>query len=324
MEFSFGLDIGERLHLIESQEEADDVTRKFLCTQLPNWRLHYPFVASDLSSIDYRRPGVMDNYAQFKDISPELLERLVSHPDNAALVPAGFLEQVNPPAGKEMYAFFVMGQRHKANYKDHLERLGADAAMRKRIEKYDAANEAIGKMVAQMRVGSTNFVCECLDPPEVQTSDTTNNRESFLTDADTYDASVEVIDEPIDRPSERELWENPVLKAFKADAQLSTSYSNHNAINQYLASRFAPHICAQLPKARHQTEIPLGKPDDGWERLLDALEPGKLREVTQTRQAQQYYRNVKDKPTTNRQWVAGLLGAQMELEDDVTSVLFGQ
>lgn len=88
------------------REIEDDTLRKvLLATQLPEVKQVYPFIASDWDSIQFRAPGVLENYK----MDPKELEKLLDHVIVSSY-PAQlkeFAESVKAPPGKELLAFFA-------------------------------------------------------------------------------------------------------------------------------------------------------------------------------------------------------------------------
>lgn len=326
---TFVSDTRQRLHLVETQADADVIARKFLATQLSNLvpvSKTYPFVADDYESVEFKAPGVLNAYAKNKHVEPAELDRLVSNVNNLKYakehVPAfdEFMEVVKPPEGKEVYAFFVHGQIQK-NLSDHVNYMTDDFYERQRLFKairdYTTPQSpelitTIGKFLQQLHVGPTAFFEE---PQKIQKTTVQNDSD------DDEPMTVEMDAVPHEQP---DLWENPILRAFKVEAGLASQFCNTKASKQVLVSMFAPHEVHLVEKhmGRFQSQVPqVASENTEWKQLLTVYTPAQLKAVTQTEQAQQFFRRQQDKPKSNIEWVQRLLEARQPLSEEVLKIL---
>lgn len=330
---TFAVDTRQRLHLVETQEDANSITRKFLSTQLSNLvpvSKLYPFVGDDYDAVQFRAPGSLDTYAKYKHVPPAELDRLVTNEHNYKYardhVPAfeDFVETVKPPKDKEVYAFFVHGQIQK-NLSDHVNYMTEDFHERQRL--YNAIRDyktpmsaelvqTVGKFLQELQVGPAMIVAEEVDKPQKpQIKEEEEEEETLTTRGVEIDSSHQQADD---------LWENPILKAFKVEAGLASQFCDVKASKQALVSMFAPletHMLAKL-MGRYQSDVPRVAPEaQEWKPLVTAYSPAQLKAITQTEQAQQFYRRQPDKPVTNLEWVQRLLEARQPLTAEVLKIL---
>lgn len=301
---TFARDTRHRPRQLESDEDVNRLVRKFLCTQVPtfvDWKLVYPFVSDDLESINFRAPNVLENYASLKTIEPKELQELLGR-NNLKLakkVPifVDYCEFVQPPIGKEVLTFFLHGQSKK-NLMDHVTALGVDnpQEMCRRIKAYQVPLILQGpEMIASLGL----FLAEiAVDPPGVVVDmDKTEEDDPQEEDEDEEDEPVEL---PIEEPKEwkeEEHWENPILKAFKIEAGLSTQFSCKNVYKQMICA------AANYPAPSHimgkfQSEIP--KHDGTPDALVDCLSSETVRQVTNHPECRAAYWQMKDRPTEAR------------------------
>ena len=327
---TFVTDTRQRLHLVETQADADVIARKFLATQLSNLvpvSKVYPFVADDYESVEFKAPGALNAYAKYKHIEPAELDRLVSNENNLKYakehVPAfdEFMEVVKPPEGKEVYAFFVHGQIQK-NLSDHVNYMTDDFHERQRLYKairdYTTPQSpelitTVGKFLQYLHVGPTALFEE---PQKVEKHQKTTEE-----DEDEKPMTVEMDAVPHEQ---LDLWENPILRAFKVEAGLASQFCNTKASKQVLVSMFAPHETHLVEKhmGKFQSQVPqVISEGSEWKPLLTVYTPSQLKAVTQTEQAQQFFRRQQDKPTSNLEWVQRLLEARQPLSEEVLKIL---
>lgn len=240
------------------EHQYDEVPMKFVCTQLPSfidYKSIYPFIASDLESINFRAPGMLDTYANMRQFSPHLIQELVVNPKNlkeAQKVPLfnHFVESVNPPKGKELSAFFA----HRKNLANHVDSMTEDFEERKRL--FKAINSyqipkhmdmkqiitTVGNMLSSFEIGKE--VEQQEEEVEEEEEEEVNDAEKSLP-----------IKEPVPLNDEN-YWDNPVLKAFKIDAGLSTRFSTEKTIKQILVSSFAHDDAPSDILGKHQDAVP--------------------------------------------------------------------
>jgi hypothetical protein len=241
------------------EHQLDEVPLKLVCTQLPSfidYRHVYPFIADDLNAINFRAPGVLDSYANVRHISPKLLEELLSSPENlkvAQKVPLfnDFVEKVQPPKGKEIVTFFA----HRKNLLDHVESITTDFDERKRLFKAISGYQipkntdmrqaaiSIGHMLNEFKIGEHT-------PEEVIEAEPV--KEPVEDEVEEFNLTI---NDPVPLVDE-EYWENPVLKAFKIDAGLSTRFSTDKTVKQILVRACAPNMVDKLELGKHQKEVP--------------------------------------------------------------------
>lgn len=245
------------------EHQLDEVPLKFICTQLPSfidYKHVYPFIANDMESINFRAPGVLDTYANMRLFNPKLLSDLINSPDNlkvAQNVPLfkDFIEKVKPPKGKELSAFFS----HRKNLSDHVDALTEDFDERKRlfeaIKTYQVPKH-MDMRQAVISIGTMLNEWEILGGEAPQDFPQEEEEEENLMESS--DESPE-INLPINDPShlnDEDYWENPVLKAFKIDAGLSTRFSTDKTVKQILIRSCAPNMVDHLELGKHQKDVP--------------------------------------------------------------------
>lgn len=247
---TFPGDTRHRLHRLETDEDVAHVSRKFICTQLPkfvDWKRVYHFLDDDLEAIAFRAPGVMDDYADFRHIDPTEFGIIDSKQNliRAKQVPVfeHYCEEIQPPAGKELGAFFAHGQIKK-NLMDHVTHLDFPdpVAAAKRIREYQVPKalggrelvETLGFLIRDLQVATDGvFVDQQTDEAvaPIQEEVEEDNSEEIQ-------SGVEHVAEP-EPWVEEDHWTNPVLEAFKLEAGLSTQFSSENTLKQVLVSSCA-------------------------------------------------------------------------------------
>jgi hypothetical protein len=319
---TFPYETRHRSHQLETFDDMDLVTRKFLATQIPkflDWRQVYPFVSNDLTSVEFRAPGKLAQYANFKEIDPQELQALLSNaqkPKDVAVF-EDYCQKVQPPLGKEVLAFFLHGQSAK-NLAHHVETLLApndkDEQRRliKAIKEYVPAEalradmtEQVGLYVADMRLQAPVIVA--------QEDEEQEGEQSSVEDVDGEDSLVLLATPKKKAWQEEEHWENPVLKAFKAEAGLSTKFSSAKAAKQIVLKN-----CSNgMPVGRHlmgkfQTKVPCADYVEAHYppfSLVDSLEDEAVEAIVKHPTAQHVYHALMHKPSDNREWIKSMIKA---------------
>ena len=310
---TFPFETRHRSHQLETFEDQTLVTRKFLATQVPkfcDWRQIYPFVADDLSSIEFRAPGVLAEYANFREVEPKELRDLLQNakPPKDVSVFTDYCEKVKPPAGKEVLAFFLHGQIKKNLAKHVQESLTEDTAEQQRLTKAikeyvpEAYNpQEVGLFVASLELHAPVIIEELAEEKETPKEEEDVGEEEGLV----------LLATPKKKEwQEQEHWENPILKAFKIEAGLATHFSSAKAAKQILVEN-----CSTEPVGRHL----MGKfqstvPDADFVEehyppfaLVDTLENEAIEAIVKHSSAQRVYHALLEKPKDNREWVKTMI-----------------
>lgn len=252
---SFPRETRHRLHQLETTKDVDLVAKKFLCTQLPkfvDFRGVYPFISDDLEAIDFRAPGVLNDYAYFRHVDPKEFHQLLllggeENLKRAKQVPVfvDFCERVQPPKGKELVAFFIHGQLKK-NLIDHVSELFDNDDEKRRLLKAlrdytvpetlqmgNELTETLGMLLADLILSTDNVLVEQGNNEQQEEEEESVEEEEEETMASSLPTSESK------SWNEEEHWENPVLKAFKVEAGLSTQFPSKNAYKQMAISSLA-------------------------------------------------------------------------------------
>ncbi len=314
--------IKDTKHREHQLEDLDLVSKKFLCTQLPtfvDYKEIYPFISDDLGSINFRSSNILDDYANVRHAQPELLSTLLGSAVAPANVPVfdDYVSKINPPQNKEVLFFFLQGAKKK-NLSEHIDYNVQDANERKRlfsaIQKYQVPPtenmksiiETIGNFMMDLKVGTPVLGEEENDNPNIPSEE-----------------EDEEVNQPVSLPtseptqfSETDHWENPVLKAFKIDAGLSTRFSSENSIKQILIASCAPHMCEgpgfSSLLGKFQTNLPeINYEEHTLEHFpinyVDTMSSDIINEIVQTDEAQNLYHGLLVKPKDSRELVKTLI-----------------
>lgn len=299
------------------ERDFSEAPVKFLCTQLPSFIDYshvFPFVSDDLEAINFRAPGILDSYANVRQVSPKLLGELVSSPDNlkkAQNVPIfkDYIEKINPPKGKEVQSFFVHGQKKK-NLTEHIEALTSNVDEQKRLFKSIHEYQVPKTMDMSQVVISVGDFLNSLTIGE-------HNEEEVEDEIEVEDEYEDEVNREIKLPvkpqtafDETDHWENPVLKAFKIEAGLSTRFSSEKTIKQVLVSSCAPHMNQHLELGKNQTEIPsvqVSSIEHFPLSYIDHLPNETIESIVATSQCQDLYHGLLVKPADGRELVKTLL-----------------
>ena len=306
--------------------QLEGIEQKFLCTQVPtfiDFRHIYPFVSTDLSAVEFKAPNVLYDYAAVKHIEPETLRNLLI---GATLPSAGlhaglpplikdFVEEVKPPKGYEILAFFLQAQKRK-NLSDHIDALVTDTDERQRlfnaIQNYQVPKDmdmkdivpSIGNFIASLNLVKHEIEEEPIrrhvPPPPEEEEEEEEERDISL---------------PVPDPSpfcEQDHWENPILKQFKIDAGLSTRFSSEKTIKQVLVGTCAPHMADQVELGKFQSSIPaMDSASHDIENFpvsyIDSLPNSTISEIVATPEARELYNGLINKPKTSRELVKTLI-----------------
>ena len=293
-------------------DDAELTVRKFICTQVPtflDYRHVFPFVSDDLNSIEFRAPNVLHNYATLKHLPPQVLSELlgcVACPKNVPVL-SDFVDKVKPPEGKEVLTFFLHGQRKK-NLHEHIDALTSDEAERKRlyteIQRYAIPDhldrkemtKAIGSFIRDMPIGLPGQEA-AVEMIEKKTKDKD------------YDVEEEVRlskTDPKPPVNDEDHWENPVLKAFKVEAGLSTRFSAEKTMKQMIAGMSPTYVPSADILGKFQAEIPKTTLDVPIE-YVDHMSNEAVDKVVSTQQAKDLYVGLIVKPLTARDLVKAVI-----------------
>ena len=316
---AFIQDTKHKPHQLETDEDVIHVARKFLATQIPKFvkvTQVYPRVSDDMTSIEFRAPGVLEATANQRVIDPIELESLVSHPDNLSLakecIPnfAEYVQWVRPPVGKEVVSYFWHGQKGKdlqSHANDCTNRVNSYTL----DGKYKPADIALGlgEFIRSMTIGNPQK--RTVEPIEHHSQ---KHKEQ---EADEYDEEYRRdVDLPIGPGSalnETDHWENPVLKAFKINADLSTRFSAEKTVKQYWIASCAPHAVDRAThlRGKHQEHIPVDCEQCNFEHFplsnVDHLPEQTIRAIVSTPEAQNLYHALLVKPKDGRELTKSLL-----------------
>lgn len=319
-------------HRERELENPEIIARKFLCTQLPtfvNYEAVYPFIADDLEAVKFRAPNVLNNYRNYHSVSPKELGELVPAYAGTSSPPilSDFCAKVQPPPGKELLTFFIQGQKKKGTLLEHVEALGLPVEETQRlcraIREYMVPEalqgpqliKSIGEFLREMPVGESTEI-----PAEGEEEKDSGDEEG----EEEGEAEVGVVLETppaVAWGDEKDHWENPVLKAFKVEANLSTAFSTEKTAKQIFASLMGHSIPQEhLGKFQSADEVPRVEPSPEAHQLVDHLIDSRpaeaIESIVKTPEAQNAFYRMRVKPTDNRAWVKtlvrdGLLTSEM-------------
>lgn len=283
--------VDDARYRIRDTDDEKAVVLKFLCTQLPHWDLVYPYIADDLESVQFRAPGVLNNYARYKQIEPKVLDELI-RPIESPLIDH-FAETVNfPLPEKKAYGFFLVGQKNK-NLEQHLEHLLPG-------DEHFAERKRLFKAIQGFDLPSDTNVIE-------QLADTVRMVSSDILIQDTIEESEpvkvekeEVINRKItlpDAPAPCDLSDNPSIVQFKQLAGLASHFPTIKVVNQILAKSIHADELVESQLGKFQTEIPNLQVEDLKE-LVKVYPSEKLQSAIDTPEMEEFYHSLResDKP----------------------------
>lgn len=328
--------------------EPEDIARKYLVTQLPkfvDWKAVYHHVSNDFKPIEYRAPGVLQNYADYQQIDPQYLADVVSDPKNlkeAKKIPVfnDFVEKVNPPEGREVYCFFLHGQKNKTNIMEHIKFLSDETFEQRRL--YNAITSYVVPKICQTPVLTEqigkfirNFSFNIPNLAFVENHE--ENQENEEPQDEPEEEPVEkpiVLDESVGTPYEEKLhWENPILKQFGIAAQVPKTYPRLELMKQVIVATCAPSQISLLKLGRHQLEVPDPAVEshtiaDFPTNYVDFLPNDRVNAIVAHPSQQQVLRKMVEKPKSGRDWVKNIileahptLGKNKELHPDIVKLL---
>lgn len=314
---TFPFETRHRNHQLETFEDQELVTRKFLATQVPkfcDWKQIYPFIADDLSSIEFRAPGVLQQFAEYREVEPKELRELLANaqkPDNVSVF-TDYCQKVQPPKDKEVLAFFLHGQIKK-NLAQHVqESLSSDTAEQQRLIKAIRNYEPEEPLKADMIAEVGAFVASLALQAPVIMEEVEEEQENVACEECDEDERLVVLMTPDKKEwNETEHWENPILKAFKVDAGLATQFSSAKVAKQILLK----NCTADAPIGRQlmgkfQQIVPDADFHDAQYppfALVDALDNDKVEAIVRHPSAQEVYHALLYKPQDNREWIKAMI-----------------
>ena len=314
---TFPFETRHRDHQMVTFEDTNHIALKFLTTQLPkfmDWERVYPFIANDLEAIKFRAPGILADFANFREVSPEELQSLLESAKETKIpIINDYCEKVKPPKGKEVLAFFIHGQCKK-NLASHVEALTDDVKERQRLIKAireyvppeplrEGMTSNVGLFLSNLKVNAPIIIQEEEAEEDEEEEEEEDNVGDDLVILSTPDAK---------EWKEEEHWENPILAAFKADAGLSTQFSCSKAAKQILVKNCgsSSSVNDRSIMGKFQSEIPAA---DFHEEhyppfhLVDSLPSETVEEIIKHPSAQRAYHSLLHKPKDNREWIKAMI-----------------
>lgn len=310
---------------METDADMEHIAKKFLVTQSPkfvNWKLVFPFVADDLSSINFRAPNVLENYANFKYVTPSFLDTLLV-PVSEKFVNQNetlrhYVNTIQPPKGKELYAFFAHSQINKSLV-DHVEYMVPDNPeeqnrLLKAIRNYKSPLKDhdnitnVGNLIQSIQTNLTNAEKTIIEP--VEQLEKKREEEQEPIEEKSY-----VPHKPAASWNEEDSWRNSILRTFKTQNKLPTHYSSQKAIRMILFGD-------KSQMGKYQTDINLQAVPDKYEFLwyIDHVADDVILKITNSPEAMAFYRKLLDKPENSRELVK-LMIKNNKLSDDFIKIL---
>jgi hypothetical protein len=294
-------------HRIRDDTDTSAIALKFLCTQLPHWSLVYPYIADDLESVQFRAPGVLDNYAKYKQIEPKELAEMTKNEKNSLLIDH-YIETVGFPIDftkdQKLHAFFLLGQKQK-NLVEHLNYLLPDD------EKYFEERKRLFQAIQEFELPSTPDVIEQI--AEILTSIPKNE---VMTEVEEEEATKKektqkvgdeyLIDRKIQLPdsgerktlNDQDLWDNPIISQFKEAAGLARHFPSSKIVSQILSKLINNAEIGSQMMGKFQTEIPsldgIQRNSDAFRDLLKIIPGEKLQAAIETEEMEQFYHGLKE------------------------------
>jgi hypothetical protein len=279
-------------HRIRDPSDESAIALKFLCTQLPHWQLVYPHIADDLESVNYRAPNMLDNYAKYKHVSPEILSQLtnVSTTISSPLIDH-FAETVGfPVTDKKTYGFFLLGQKHK-NLDKHIEYLlpGDDhfterKRLFKAIQDFELPSEP---SVVEQMVDILTQIPKGEMIQDVKEEEIVKKTPDFVE----LDRKINLPD-PSSSPAADSLENHPLVTEFKQLAGLASHFPTKKVVNQILGSMVGADVSKFMGK--FQTEVPSLSVKKDWKDLLQIYPAEKLQELIETPEMEEFYYHLKE------------------------------
>jgi len=312
--------------LREHQQENAD--KKFLCTQMPKfveWEKVYSCVGgNDLNSINFKAPNILNNYAKYKYIDPEFLCNIVGEipfeklKDNSLL--HDYVNHVKPPAGKEVYSFFVHGQLNKPNFVHHVEHLAAGdaqemARISQAIHSYVAPNGALEDAINLLQKIECGTCKKSKMQQEEEEAKAKKEKENIKKTGEQVleHAETERIGE------EEENWKNPVLEEFKIKNGLPTHFPIEKAIKQCLISKLSPtSVDMECLMSKYQNKI-VPSTAENMEDLVwifNHYPKETIKQISEHPDVQKFYKAMKTtKPTVSKELVKMFVASHLKNSD---------
>jgi hypothetical protein len=303
----------------ETDEDRNHITRKILATIVPkfvDWRQVYPFVDSDLNSINFRAPNALQNYATFKYLEPEWLDNVLSnakYTSNDTL--SHYIDHIQPiPVGKELYMFFLHGQKQK-NLSEHLNYLYGKDVNGEKTRMYNAINSYVPIYDEEMMhhdIGTMLQNIECGSCGGGNKTKTTKPEKEKDDDLEDEKMNVEnTLAKEWDSS-----YKNPILETFRASNNLSALYPDQNIIKQLLISSVSPSIATEvlapiMGKYQHSVHVTDHDPMDVIMYYVDYIPNEQIQSLLNLPQVKSFYNVCKKKPATDRELIKWMIQAHM-------------
>lgn len=296
----FAKAIRQRPHLLETAEDVNALKRKLLASQTRNLAVVYPYVGSDLKAIQHRAPDALERYEPEPAFLQELLSEATvdwkSAGDQSSF--HAFQNQIKPPAGKELFAYFCKG-RYDC---DQI----LDSATLKAIRLYKPDHPEtdiqIGKLIASMSWPDREEILEVIEEPvEIEEAHEELDRSHV-------NRRIEL---PIDEPkqwNEAEERERAVYKDYKAAAGIGGLFSTQKVATQILLGALAPERQQErILRGKKQVRYPETAVESHMYDIVDTWPSETIARMVATEQAQDFYWACAEKPAEGRSLVKMLL-----------------
>lgn len=302
---------GHRIHRIETKAQVDQLRRKLVVTQSPLAVEHvYPFVDEDYQAIEFRAPGVMASY----QVDPKYLETIMDSVELNKKAPGfheakatldEFVDQVQPPVGKELYTFMSCSRNPHEKLKHFEDYPNLINRVKTYVAQHANANQHVGQLIAAMTWPNVEETLKEHQPLEEEEEP----KERLPADPlPLFKRNDEKKVLPIEAEpkvwNEDEMREIPAIKQYKLDAGIRGRFPSDKVVTQMLVQSNAfPHIMGKT-----QTEVPtLEKLDEICFNMADYYPKDLVEAIVATDQAQDLYYALHDKPTDGRELVRTLL-----------------
>ena len=302
----FAKAIRQRPQLLKTSEDVDLLKRKLIVSQLGSRMPHvFPYVSCDLKAIQHRAPGALEHY----EADPAFLDELCSeaHVDWKAAEDQSsyhaFQEDIKPPAGKELFAYFCGGRYDCGDI--------LDAATLKKIRLYThehpEANLHIGKLIAAMSwPEKDDVVDETIEEPIVEDVQPEEDR-SHLDRRIALDVSAPT------EWNEAEQREHETIKSYKAEAGIGGRFDSRKVTTQILLGQLAPSKQQHKAlKSKNQFRWPSALVDAHMYDIVDTYPVETIQRMVATDQAQDLYWAMATKPTDGRTLIKAVLNTPDE------------
>lgn len=293
----FASDTRHKQHL---EPDTTLLIKKFLATQAPivdDFTKVYPFVADDMSRIEFRAPNQLQRYNTGILLEKGLLDNIlqsatVNVDDKESTIFKDFCNVVNPKKGLELLSFFLHGQRNKnlASLVPSNELFGAIRDYKPPIElSENAIASEIGLLISGLQFDNPDWEYQEIDCDYTKEDE----KEKGFEDEEMDDDFIPEIEDPVafTKEHEKALRNNPVMIAFKKDNKISHQYPSVKVAKQIILSNVYPlgsHLTPIMGRNQSIDTFKKHPITDDILSIVDHIDSETIKRILQTPQARLY------------------------------------